>query len=138
MTALFNWNTQDFSVWVQAMDDEHIKLIGIMNRLHERHQQNAPRPETVALLTELVSYTQKHFADEEKYLDSIDFPERKVHKIIHVQLMDKLKNFADAHTKGQALKASMERRAVAKPKLADPEVARRSLDGLPSGERKLA
>lgn len=103
MSTFFAWNTADYSVWVHDMDAEHQVLINIMNKLHDRHLAKASRTELKTIVDELVTYTKKHFADEEHYLDSIKFPEVKTHKVIHKQLLEKLEGFGKKFTLGEPL-----------------------------------
>ncbi len=61
---LINW-TDSFSVGVEEMDNQHKKLIGMINRLIEE-QHVLTEPVTIAeLLTEMTDYALVHFRAEE-------------------------------------------------------------------------
>jgi hemerythrin len=86
--AFFEW-INDLSTGVNAMDDEHKKLIDIMNRLHTEAKANAGLATLRATVDELAKYTKKHFADEEVYLEKIKFDKLDIHKRIHADLLEK-------------------------------------------------
>jgi hemerythrin-like metal-binding protein len=87
MGAYFQWDQEKFSVLVDAMDHEHQNLIAIMNELHERHGAGAGTAELASIVKRLGDYTAHHFADEERYLESIRFPGIVSHKAIHKELL---------------------------------------------------
>jgi hemerythrin len=103
MGKLFTWSQTDLTVSVTKMDDEHQKLIDIMNRLHERNEANAPKQELSTILNELGEYTVKHFTHEEAYMESINYPKLSIHKTIHASLLEKFsfhkKDFLMNHDK---------------------------------------
>jgi hemerythrin len=86
--TLMNWDAKKFDILVPKMNDQHEKLITIMNRLYDRHAAKASKPELNKLLIELRDYTIRHFDEEEAMLEHIEFPQLDRHKIIHQQLLD--------------------------------------------------
>ncbi|WP_136805237.1 bacteriohemerythrin [Desulfosediminicola flagellatus] len=61
---IITW-TKSFSVGVKEMDDQHKKLIAMINRLIEE-QHTLTEPETIAeLLTGMTDYALEHFRAEE-------------------------------------------------------------------------
>ena len=57
--------TDSFSVGVREMDNQHKKLVGMINRLIEE-QHTLTEPATIAeLLTEMTDYAREHFRAEE-------------------------------------------------------------------------
>ena len=89
--SFFKWDPAQLSVKVQAMDDEHQKLIEIMNRLYAKADSKASKAELAPVLKELASYATKHFSDEEKFFDSIpNYPNAKAHKLIHQDLLQRV------------------------------------------------
>lgn len=96
MSDFFQWDPTEFTVHVGAMDREHETLIGIMNRLHERHAAGASRAELTALVRELGNYTVKHFTNEEAHMASVGFPGLRTHQLIHKELLEKFQGHARA------------------------------------------
>ena len=85
--TLMEWDATKFELAVPKMDDQHKKLIDIMNRLYDRHHANAAKPELDKLLIELRNYTLLHFREEEALLEKMQFPQYARHKLIHEQLL---------------------------------------------------
>jgi hemerythrin-like metal-binding protein len=84
------------------MDQEHIKLINLMNKLATRYEEKAPFTELVSIAKELQNWTITHFDHEEKFFDTLPYSHANVHKKIHKDLLAKLdehvKNFEKTKT----------------------------------------
>ncbi|XGC79810.1 bacteriohemerythrin [Bdellovibrio bacteriovorus] len=87
----FKWDTEKLTTHVDAMDNEHKKLIDIMNKLYERHEAKATKAELSGIIKELATWTVTHFEHEEKFFDTLDYSQSKVHKQIHKDLVERLK-----------------------------------------------
>lgn len=90
--TFFKWDKERLTTHVDAMDNEHKKLIDIMNRLYERHEAKATKNELGSIVRELVSWTVTHFDHEEKFFDTLDYSQASVHKKIHKDLIQRLKD----------------------------------------------
>ena len=88
--SFYKWDPAVLSVYVQSMDDEHQVLIDKMNLIYDADKEGASVEKIKTLVLDLVDYTKKHFADEEKYMEEIKFDGLKTHKIIHQQLLDQV------------------------------------------------
>ena len=93
VAGFFEWDAAKLSLQIQEMDDEHKVLISLMNRLHALDERKASGTELVHALDELVAYTAKHFADEEKYMERVAYPGLRIHRGVHKQLLEKLAGF---------------------------------------------
>jgi hemerythrin-like metal-binding protein len=100
--GFFNWDTT-LDVGVDAMNDQHQLLIGLMNRLHDRHTAGADHEELAKIFQDLAEYTVHHFAREEAYMESVAFPGRESHHRIHADLLGKLATHHDAFKQGEPL-----------------------------------
>lgn len=89
MDNFIEWSDK-LSTGVASMDEEHKCLISLMNQLYKLNISKAGKNEIRKSLTALGQYTQKHFSDEEAYMESIKFSRLGTHKIIHTQLLEKL------------------------------------------------
>lgn len=92
--VFMNWESR-FELGVAAMDAEHKGLIAAMNDVHDLDAKGASKPTIDAAITKLATLTKQHFADEEKHMESIGFPDRRTHAIIHAGLLEK---FGALHT----------------------------------------
>ena len=82
------------------MNDEHKKLIQLMNIVYEKNQAKAPKSDIKNALTSLANYTTRHFKDEESYMESISYPKLSTHKLIHQDLLKKVKKHIDDFDSG--------------------------------------
>ncbi|MEZ4360029.1 MAG: bacteriohemerythrin [Kofleriaceae bacterium] len=98
---LLDWN-DSLSVGIITIDEQHQTLIAILNRLHKSKTAKKGSAELKDILRELVSYTQHHFAFEEKLLAQYDYPQHQAHKASHEKLTEQVLGFASAFDNGSA------------------------------------
>ena len=116
----FTW-TSNMSVGVKAADDDHKRLIDLLNKLYEGMKSGQGREVVGKVLDELVSYTKYHFAREEEFFAKTGYPaddHKKEHKdlveqavklqsrykkgetVLSVETLDFLKNWLNGHILG--------------------------------------
>ncbi len=78
-----------FSVGISGIDEEHKKLIGILNKAIIASEHNGNTVETLELLGDMIEYSRKHFSMEEAYMLKFKFPEYQLHKNEHLDFTDK-------------------------------------------------
>lgn len=96
----FEWDTS-LDVNVQAMNDQHKKLIDLMNELQEKNEAGRGKQELIEAANALIAYTRKHFADEEQYMESIGYSRLESHKKLHENLLAELESRVEAFSAGQ-------------------------------------
>jgi len=80
--AFLNWN-ENLSVKIVSIDEQHKKLIALINQFYENvsHRSN---DENISLLIKgMKEYTQMHFDNEEKYMTQFNYPDYISHKREH-------------------------------------------------------
>ena len=84
LTAIsqFVWKPE-YSVGVDSIDNQHRKLIALINNLHEAMATGRGRDVLGTLLDELILYTKRHFAEEEQFLAGVRYPDLISHAAIH-------------------------------------------------------
>ena len=85
--------SEDYSVGIPALDDQHRQLFEILNKLDEAIEKNRGQRELTRVLREMVGYTQEHFAFEEKLMAAADFPGLKAHQARHRRIIQKVERF---------------------------------------------
>jgi len=83
--SFMEWK-RDFSVGVAIFDDEHKKLIGIINQLHDALETGVDRTALQQVTDSLVEYTLMHFRHEEMYFDDWAYPDAAAHIAAHAKL----------------------------------------------------
>jgi hemerythrin-like metal-binding protein len=95
------WNDA-YSVGVVAMDDQHKKLFGMINRLADCHAARNCGSSGVfhEVLSRMFDYTQVHFRDEEDYLQRIGYPQLAEQKMEHAAFFRQMATFCVAASEG--------------------------------------
>jgi hemerythrin len=88
--ALIEWNNTLYSVKVKEFDNDHKKLVQLVNDLHAAMMKGQGKDKLSEILKELSSYTEYHFNAEEKKMAAVNYPELKEHKKEHEELIEKL------------------------------------------------
>ncbi|MBF0459761.1 MAG: bacteriohemerythrin [Magnetococcales bacterium] len=85
---------QPFMVWsdsfntgLRDVDNDHRKLVDMVNHLHVAMKRGASKEEMQDILQKLADYTVFHFQREEEYFDRTGYPERVAHKEEHKKLV---------------------------------------------------
>ena len=79
--------TNDLSVGVQQIDDQHKELIKRANAFLTSMTNNASNAEVLSILDFLGAYVKTHFQDEENLQRRYGYPEFAEHKKIHDDFM---------------------------------------------------
>jgi hemerythrin len=80
--ALFEW-TATYSVGVTVIDEQHKRLIALINQLHQAMSAGAAKEIMSQVLAELVEYTVYHFGTEERLFIEQKYPQTTVHLAQH-------------------------------------------------------
>jgi hemerythrin len=93
--ALITWH-DTYSVKVRKFDDEHKKLISLINQLHDAMMVGQGGQVIGKVLQSLIDYTSTHFAAEEASMKLHNYPGYEQHKKEHnslvLQVLDVQKN----------------------------------------------
>ncbi len=65
---MIKWN-KNYSVGISIIDEEHKKLIGILNKIIYAKEHNVNPEELEEVLREMTDYSVTHFTTEEAYID---------------------------------------------------------------------
>jgi hemerythrin-like metal-binding protein len=90
--ALVEWQGC-YSVGNERIDQQHQRLVGLINQLGEAMDTGAERPTLMKILNSLAGYTKTHFSEEERLMEERGYPELASHKEEHVVLNRRLADF---------------------------------------------
>ncbi len=79
---MIEWDDK-YSVGISIIDNEHKKLIGIMNKAIVLEQNSSNPKEITEVLNEMNKYAQTHFATEETYMVKFNYPDYEQHRKEH-------------------------------------------------------
>ncbi|MFA7430055.1 MAG: bacteriohemerythrin [Rhodospirillaceae bacterium] len=137
--ALLDWNDK-MSVGVPALDEDHKKLLALVNELHSVVRKQAPPSIIDRVMRDLVSYADYHFEAEERLLRMARYPDLETHQACHeglrkqvdalqerlsreghavrLQMFDFLSDWLMRHILGEDMKYKDTLAARARPKMA--------------------
>ncbi len=102
MTFL-SWS-EDLDVKVDFLNDQHKRLISLMNRLHsENTRPDASKEERLKALDDLLECTKLHFVDEEAHMAMTSYPGLITHTHMHTKLLARLGEHTKAFREGDDL-----------------------------------
>ena len=85
--------TDELGVRVTEIDDQHKKLIGLINKLHDAMRAGQGKQALEGTLQELAAYTVYHFQNEERYMQQFSYPGYLRHKAEHAAFVKKVTDF---------------------------------------------
>ena len=83
--AFLTWSPQ-LSVGVVELDNDHKKLVELVNRMHDALSEGKARTAVGPLLDDLIRYTRSHFEHEERFFARTEYPQTTAHKAEHDKL----------------------------------------------------
>jgi hemerythrin len=92
--ALIEW-TPNLSVGIDEMDQQHRKLISLVNQFHDALKAGKGDEAAKGILVQLVQYTHTHFAAEEQLQARYGYPELAAHKKLHAALLAQVNQMVD-------------------------------------------
>ena len=104
---LMEW-TEDMSVGVKVIDDDHKKLIGMLNELNDGILADKTGASLESVIEGLLRYTKYHFAREERFFAKTGYPGGAAHKAEHDLLATRVGNLQMRFETGQSIILSME------------------------------
>ena len=78
--------TDKLSVGVGSIDQQHKRLVGLINQLHTAMSAGQGQAMLIGVYNELVDYTRTHFAHEEKLLRTHSYHDLPGHHAVHAKL----------------------------------------------------
>ena len=100
--ALITWS-DTYSVQVSQFDDQHKKLIEMVNDLHDSMKVGKGKEALGKILKSLIQYTAMHFSSEERLMKQHNYPDYEQHKKEHNQLVMKVQDVQKKYLEGSAI-----------------------------------
>jgi methyl-accepting chemotaxis protein len=100
---LVTWG-KDLEFDIPAIDDEHKRLMELANRVYGMVKTVDDPKVLTAAFTELRSYASRHFADEEKFMARINYPDAVEHGHQHRIFIERLDALAEDYRTGAQIR----------------------------------
>ncbi len=94
------WDNK-YSVGVELMDSQHIKLIGMINDLHAGIKAKKSKEALGRVIGDLVDYTVTHFSEEERIMLKSGYPDYDSHVKKHNDFVNQVRDFKANYAAGK-------------------------------------
>lgn len=101
MTKFVEWS-DELSVGIEEIDEQHKLLTALINRMHEAIQERHGNQVVGEILDELTDYTRIHFAVEESLMRILDYPGYEEHHEHHRDLLEQVTDLKRKVAEGKA------------------------------------
>ena len=85
----------EYNVEVKEIDEQHKKLVTLMNELMDSIQSKPEKDEVHKIIENLVSFKKNHFETEEKYFEKFDYKGTEEHKKAHGDFDKKIRELKE-------------------------------------------
>jgi hemerythrin-like metal-binding protein len=93
--------TESLSVQVAQFDEEHKKLIAMIDELREAMREGRGKEIIEKILRETADYTVFHFRNEEQAMKRFSYPGLERHKAQHDEFVAKAVDLKESHEQGR-------------------------------------
>ncbi len=100
--ALMTWN-DNFSVNIKQVDDQHMKLVDLLNNFHDAMKSGKGREAMGMTFTALIDYTLYHFGTEEALFAEHKYPDSAAHKKEHEALTKQARDLSERFSGGESV-----------------------------------
>jgi hemerythrin-like metal-binding protein len=98
MAELIEAFEQRYLLGITSIDDTHREFVDLVNRLGV-----AAKPEFIQLFDELFTHTQAHFEQENRLMETSDFPAMREHTDEHQRILGELNRFSQRVAAGSIM-----------------------------------
>lgn len=100
--ALLTWN-DTYSVKVDAMDEQHQKLFGLINGFYDEIGNQSQDKLIFDLIAGMKAYTILHFNEEEQLMQQCNYPGLALHKKEHADFINKVSDLEEKLKSGKMI-----------------------------------
>lgn len=100
--AFMDWS-DNLSVNIKEIDEQHKKLLGMLNELHEAMKVGRGKEVTEKTLSGLIAYVGTHFTNEEYLMEKHSYPGLLAHKGEHAKLTQQAKDVHQQFQQGKTV-----------------------------------
>ena len=83
---IMNWD-KSLDIGVPAMNEDHQEILDLMNKIYDARAAGREGLTINSLVSQLGACCTKHFADEERYMAQIGYPDLEPYKLMHKKLL---------------------------------------------------
>jgi hemerythrin len=102
MKKFFIWK-DSYNLGIEIMDDQHKKLVDIINDLYEAFYNSETKDKMQPILRELINYAAYHFKSEEELFNKFNFNQIAEHRGLHEDFKVKVLEFEKQFLAGKTI-----------------------------------
>ncbi len=99
---MIKW-TPEYKMNIPEIDKEHYSLFEKLNEFYQGLEDGSSKERLGQLIKGLLDYAKNHFSNEEKYMESIGFPDIDKHREEHKAFIKKASGFYDKYQSGKLI-----------------------------------
>ncbi len=88
---------EEYSVGIEAIDNDHRKLLNLINQFQTAVNYNTGDEFEKEALDALINYTRTHFAREEKLMEENGYPDLEAHRAEHQKMIQQVNECMAKH-----------------------------------------
>jgi len=92
--------SEELSVGVPEMDDQHRQLIALLNQFYTAVEQGEREEGIRTLFQGVDDYTVFHFSAEEQFMERIGYPDLAAHQKTHAMFRQEYRSAMERHEQG--------------------------------------
>jgi hemerythrin len=96
---LFKWS-EALSVGDDAIDSQHQRMVEMINGLYDAMERQEEADAVEKLVVGLQAYAQEHFAEEERTMERIGFPDLAAHRAQHAAYIRQIQEYEQSMQAG--------------------------------------
>lgn len=100
--SLIQWSDA-LSVNVEQFDNQHQKLVGMINSMHDAMRSGQGNAAVQGILNELLDYTKHHFQSEEALMLKHGYPDMEKHVAQHENLTNQVVKYVERFENGERI-----------------------------------
>lgn len=93
----------DFNLGIEKIDEEHKKIVELINKLNTAFMNDTADKEIIGILDEMSDYANYHFKNEEAMFTAKNYPFSDEHIALHEKFIKKVADFRMKFESGQAI-----------------------------------
>lgn len=105
-TEFLKWSNE-YSIGLEEIDNQHKKLLNIINKLYQSFTSREENEKMEEILTEMADYTKYHFGTEERYFKQFGYKNSLDHLENHKMYVNKLATFQDDFKRNRTITYSV-------------------------------
>ena len=94
------WN-EFYELGINAIDEQHEKLVDMINRLYDAFMAGKAQEITNDILNEMEEYAHYHFKTEEDIFGKHKYPDTDAHLLLHKVFFEKTSLYKEEHAAGK-------------------------------------